>query len=222
MNLSNNNIGFISAFVGGVVLSFTPCAYPLIPVVAGYIGIRTGRSKWKSLVLCFVYVTGIAVTYSLLGVIASLTGRLFGGITSNPWFQIGAGIMILVFGLSMFDFFILHVPLLRKHHIKSDGGYISTLVFGISSGLIISPCTTPVLGTILLHLSAKRDIMYGALLLLVFAYGMGLVLILAGTFGSVIAQLPKSGKWMVYVKKMYAFILMAMGVYFICAAIGRF
>jgi cytochrome c-type biogenesis protein len=221
MNLSDSHISLLSAFVGGMGLSFTPCAYPLIPIIAGYIGIRTGRSPWKTLALSFVYVTGIAVMYSLLGIAASLSGRLFGSIGANPAVHIFAGALLIIFGLSMFDFFALHVPILKNHRIQSDGGFISTFLFGVTSGLIISPCVTPVLGSILLYLSAKNNVVYGGLLLLVFAYGMGSILILAGACSSILVRLPKSGRWMGHIKKVYAFILVAAGAYLIYASLRR-
>jgi thiol:disulfide interchange protein DsbD len=221
MNLSDSHVSLVSAFLGGMGLSFTPCVYPLIPIVAGYIGIRTGRSRLKTLGLAFVYVTGISVTYALLGIFASLSGRLFGSFGSHPVVHIFAGIAVIVFGLSMFDFFTLHVPILKNHRIQGNGGFISTFLFGITSGLIISPCVTPVLGSILLYLSAKNNIVYGGLLLLVFAYGMGFILILEGAFGSLLVRLPRSGVWMGHIKKIYAFILVAAGVWLIFASVRR-
>ncbi len=202
-------------------MSFTPCAYPLIPIIAGYIGIRTGRSAWKTLALSFVYVSGIALMYSLLGMAASLSGRLFGGIGAHPAAHIFTGAVVILFGLSMFDFFALHVPVLKHHRIRADGGFISTFLFGITSGLIISPCVTPVLGGILLYLSAKNNVAYGGLLLLVFAYGMGFILIIAGAFSSILVRLPKSGRWMGHIKKAYAVILVAVGAYLIFASLRR-
>jgi thiol:disulfide interchange protein DsbD len=221
MNLSGSPLDYLIAFSAGVLMSFTPCVYPLIPVSAGYIGIKAAESKLKGLFLSLAYVTGLAVTYSLLGLAASLTGTLFGQFSSSPLAYFLAGAVIIFFGLSMLDLFslplsgIIKLPLLKKR------GYFSVFFLGLVSGLIISPCLTPALGSILVYLAARKNLLYGAGLLFSFAYGMGLVLILIGTFSAALLKLPKSGKWMVYIKKACAFLLIAAGLYFVFIAIRR-
>lgn len=221
MNLSGSHVDYLIAFFGGIILSFTPCVYPLIPISAGYIGIRAGGSKLKGFVLSLLYVTGTSVTYSLLGLCASLSGKIFGAISAHPITYILAGIAIIIFGVSMFDVF--EIPLLnivKLSHTQSQG-YFSAFLLGLSSGLVISPCLSPVLGTILLYLATKKHILYGMTLLFTFAYGMGLVLILVGTFSAILLALPASGKWMVYIKKLSALVLIGMGIYFIFMGITR-
>jgi thiol:disulfide interchange protein DsbD len=221
MDLSINHIDYIKAFLGGVVVSFTPCVYPLIPISAGYIGIRAGGSKIKALILSLVYVSGVAVVYSVLGLFASLSGTIFGRISTHPLTQILVGAVIIFFGLSLLDKFILSLPNIIKPPVSRKPGYFSTFILGISSGLVASPCLTPVLGSILFYLATKKNLLYGATLLFTFAYGMGFILILAGTFSSLLFSLPKSGKWMVYIKKACAFVLIGMGLYFIYNGISR-
>lgn len=221
MNLSGSPFDYILVFCGGVLLSFTPCVYPLIPVSVGYITGRSGSSKIKSFLLSLVYVTGIALAYSILGLIASLTGMFFGKISVHPITLILVGTIIAIFGVMMwFDLFNLSWSNVKINSKKR--GYISTFVLGISSGLVISPCLTPALGSILAYLAAKKNVFYGMSLLLTFAYGMGLVLILAGTFSGILANLPKSGKWLVYVKRISSLILVFMGSYFIYNGIRSF
>lgn len=219
MTLSETPVDYLVAFLGGTIISFTPCIYPLIPITAGFIGIKAGGSKLKGLTLSLIYVTGVAVTYSLLGLLASLTGRFFGSVSSNPITYIFVGIMVMVFGLSMLDLFQIPWPNIIRLPIQRKKGYISTFLLGLSSGLIIGPCLTPVLGSILVYLATKKNILYGMSLLFSFAYGMGLVLILVGTSSSILVSLPKSGKWMVYIKKLGGIILLGMGIYFISLAI---
>jgi thiol:disulfide interchange protein DsbD len=101
-------------------------------------------------------------------------------------------------------------------------GYLATFLLGLSTGLVASPCLTPVLASILAYLAAKKNILYGMSLLMVFAYGMGIILILAGTFSSILINLPKSGRWMEYVKKIGALLLLGIGLYFIYSGIRRF
>ena len=222
MNLSGNPIDYLLAFFGGILISFTPCVYPLIPISAGYIGLNTANSKFKSFVLSIVYVTGIAVTYSILGLIASLTGQIFGRISSQPITYLIAGLVIIFFGLSMLDVFsisLLNAVRLPKHK-KED--YLSTFLLGLVSGLIIGPCLTPALAAILAYLATKKNIVYAVTLLFSFSYGMGLILILVGTFSNMLLRLPKSGRWMVWAKRLGGGIILLSGAYFIYTGIRRF
>lgn len=221
MNLSGSPVDYLIAFLGGVILSFTPCVYPLIPVSAGYIGIRSGGSKLRGFFLSLAYVSGIAITYSMLGLLASLTGRFFGSFTTHPVTYILVGLIMIIFGLSMLNAVQLSLPSLIKPVIFKKNNYLSALFLGLCSGLIISPCTTPVLGGILSILFTKKDIFYGMTLLLSFAYGMGLILIIAGTFSSILISLPRLGKRLLYIERLCAVILIGMGIYYIYAAIRR-
>ena len=105
MTLSGNPLDYLWVFLGGVLTSFTPCVYPLIPVSAAYIGTREGVSRAKGFTLSLTYVSGIALTYSCLGLLASLSGLLFGRVSSHPITYIVVGIVIIIFGLSMFGVF---------------------------------------------------------------------------------------------------------------------
>jgi len=221
MNLSVVPIDYLKAFLGGLFLSLTPCVYPLIPITASSIGIKAGGSKLKGLTLSLIYVTGIAITYSLLAVAASLTGKIFGTISSSPITYIAVGFIVMLFGISMLEIFTISLPNFIKLPMIKKQNYFSVFLLGLSSGLLISPCVTPVLGAILAYLVTKKNILYGATLLFIFAYGMGLILILVGTFSSILTGLPKSGKWMLYIKKASSFILIGMGIYFIFNGLVR-
>lgn len=203
------------------MVSFTPCVYPLIPVSVSYISIRS-NSKLKGFILSLIYVTGIAFTYSILGLIASSTGKIFGSISNHPVTYLAVGAVIFVFGLSMLDLFNISLGANFNNPLLKKKGYFSIFLLGITSGFIISPCLTPVLGSILAYLATRKNIFYGMSLLAVFAYGMGLVLILSGTFAGVLANLPKSGKWMVYFKKVAGILLIFIGIYFIYTGMRRF
>lgn len=222
MNISGSPLDFLFAFFGGIVVSLTPCVYPLIPISAAYIGARQSGSKLKGFSLSVTYVTGIAVTYSALGLIASLTGKIFGQISSSPITYILTGVIIILFGCSMFGIFDFVLPNLVKLPELKKQNYFSTFVLGLVSGLIIGPCTTPALGAILVFLATKKNILYGIILLFSFAYGMGLFLIIIGTFSSALTNLPKAGKWLEHAKKIGALILTGMGAYFIYIGIKRF
>ncbi|MCX5696663.1 MAG: sulfite exporter TauE/SafE family protein [Candidatus Omnitrophica bacterium] len=221
MNLSGNIIDLVKVFFAGVAVSFTPCLYPLIPVTASFIGASSSGSKAKGFSLSLVYVTGIALTYSILGLMASLTGMFFGRISSHPATYIIVGIIIVIFGLSMLNLFALYLPHFFRPPVIRKRGYFSTFVLGLSSGLVASPCLTPVLGTILFYLTTKTNIVYGATLLFTFAFGMGTLLIVVGTFSSIIVNLPKSGRWLDYIQKIGAIVLISIGLYFVYTGIRR-
>jgi len=219
MTLQGNFIDYILVFGGGVLVSFTPCVYPLLPVTVGYIGAKGAGSKIKGFLLSLVYVSGIAVTYSILGLIAAVTGSLFGAISSHPISNLIVGIIFILFGLSLME--ILKIPIPSISIKKTGGkGFLSVFVLGLISGLVIGPCIAPALGAILAYTASQGNMFYGASLLFTFAYGMGLLLILAGTFSGLFLSLPKSGAWLLKVKKISGLILIIVGIYFILKA-GR-
>jgi len=219
MSLSGSPLDFFLVFFGGVLVSFTPCVYPLLPITIAYIGANSANSKIKGFTLSLVYVTGVSITYAILGLIAVLTGSIFGKFSSQPLVRIIVGLIIILFGFTLWTEQGLRLPGLRLPVIKKPGTYLSCLILGITSGLVVSPCTAPVLASILVFVATKRNFIYGALLLFSFAFGMGLLLILAGTFSSVLATLPKSGYWMRLIKKICAIILIVAGVYFVVTGI---
>jgi thiol:disulfide interchange protein DsbD len=168
-----------------------------------------------------MYVTGIALTYAALGLVASLTGKLFGAVSSYPLTYIAVGAVIIISGLAMLDVFTMVFPAFVRLPMPRRGGVWSSLLLGLMSGLIIGPCVTPPLSAILAYLATTRNIVYGASLLFVFAFGMGTLLIVAGTFGSLLVALPKSGRWMEFSKKIAGIVLLAMGGYFVYTGIRR-
>jgi thiol:disulfide interchange protein DsbD len=221
MKLSGNPIDFVLVFLGGVTLSFSPCVYPLIPITASYIGINALGSKLKGLLFSFIYVTGIAITYAFLGILASLTGKLFGRVSSHPVTFILVGLIIIFFGFSMLNVFAMYLPTIINLSRFKRKGMLSVLILGLASGFVASPCVAPALGSILVYLTTTKNIIYGVGLLMAFAYGMGLILILIGTFSAMLLHLPKSGKWMQYVEKICAVILIGVGIYFTYNGIRR-
>jgi thiol:disulfide interchange protein DsbD len=222
MILVEQPLDIIKAFLGGVGVSFTPCVFPLVPVVVGFIGIKAGTTRLRGFLLSLAYVTGVAVTYSVLGLIASLTGRVFGMISTHPVTVIAAGVIIVFFGFFMLDVIHLPIPQFIKLPSTRSRGYGSVFILGLTSGLIVGPCTAPALGAILVYLATKQNILYGTTVLVSFAYGLGLILILAGTFSSLLINLPKSGKWLRSVQIIGALILIGMGITLVITGIRRF
>lgn len=209
-------LAYIAAFLGGILTSLTPCIYPMIPVTIGIIGSQAIEKKNKGFFLSLTYVLGIATTYSVLGVISSLTGRLFGEIATSPIANLIMGNICILLGLSMFDVFFLP-SFAFKFKIKG-AGLIKIFLLGILSGLIASPCITPILGVLLSYVATRQNILFGASLLWTFSLGMGLLLILVGTFTGIFVNLPKPGMWMIAIKRLLAIFLIGLGEYFIFVA----
>jgi len=213
---------YLAAYVGGVLTSFTPCIYPVIPITIAYIGARGSASKLGGLAVSLVYVLGMAVTYTALGGLAAFTGRLFGQLQSNPWMYFLVANICVLMGLSMLGLFTITVPVPRAianfRLTGQDKGFGGSFLIGIVSGLVVSPCTTPVLAVLLSLIAAKQQVMYGMSLMFVFALGLGTLLIIIGTFAQALAGIPRSGVWMTRINRIFGVILIGMGEYFLIKA----
>jgi len=218
MNLQGSPVDYLVVFLGGVLASFSPCVYPLIPVTIGVIGIDASRSRFAGFTLSAIYVTGIAFVYALLGLIAVLSGSLFGAISAHPLTRVIAGAVFIFFGLLLWDIFPLKTLQISTGFSLKKKLPWEIFILGLSSGLVISPCTSPILGSILIIVASRKNILYATTLLLTFAYGMGLILILAGTFSRILLSLSKSAAWTQKIKKLSGLILAGMGAYFILSA----
>ncbi|MGH9754996.1 MAG: cytochrome c biogenesis protein CcdA [Blastocatellia bacterium] len=219
------------AFVAGLLISFTPCVYPVIPIQLGFISGQTasaqangGRASWRGLTLSILFVIGMAIVYAALGAFASLTGALFGIWASSPWTYIMVGNVILLMALSMMDVIQLPTPrfLANWNPQRKGKGYVSALLIGASSGLVVGPCTAPALGAALAYVGATGDVLFGTTVLFVFAIGMGALMIALGAFSGALTSLPRSGEWMVKVKKGFGFALILIAQYLFVQAGQRF
>jgi thiol:disulfide interchange protein DsbD len=219
-------VAYLIVLLFGIVTSFTPCIYPVIPITVGYIGANASGSKGKGFLLSISYVIGIAVTYSILGGIAAMTGTMFGSISTNPIsYFIIANICILL-GISMLGVFELRLPsfLTRpRGHTGSGAGksggsvrqVAGSLAMGLAAGLVVGPCTAPVLAVVLAFVASRQNIIYGASILFTFALGMGFLLVILGTFTGLLVSMPKPGPWLNRVKKGFGWVLIIAGEYFL-------
>lgn len=216
-------LALLATYAGGVLVGFTPCVYPVLPIVIGYIGAREEKSNARRFILSVVYVFGMALTYTILGGFAALTGKLFGQLQANPWFYLAVGNIILFLGLSMLDMFVLNINMpgfMMKIQSAGRGGFLGSFLLGATSGMLIGPCTAPILAVLLVFVASKQNVLFGMSLLFVFAIGMGTLMIILGTFAGILANLPKSGAWMTVVKKAFGWILVGVGEYYLIMA-GR-
>lgn len=208
-------VAFIIVFIGGVAASFTPCVYPLIPVTITFIGVKAEGSKKKAFFLSLFYALGIAITYSLLGVVASLSGRLFGQWQNNPLVYLLLGNICILLGFNVLEVFALPLPQFIKKLPEVKSGFMGSFLMGLAAGFVMGPCTTPVLGVLLAFVAAKQNVIFGILLLFIFSLGLNALLVLAGTFSGILSSLPKSGVWLQRVKKLMGWGLILIGEYFL-------
>ncbi|MFH1395100.1 MAG: cytochrome c biogenesis protein CcdA [Candidatus Omnitrophota bacterium] len=220
-----NNISlltYIVVFLAGVMTSFTPCIFPLIPIVASVIGgVQGGKSRLRGFLLSLIYVFGMAITFSVLGTIAAVTGRLFGQVQSNPITCLIVGNVIIFFALVLLD--VIHLPIFLLSRvglgkITKSHGVFSVLFMGMISGLIASPCAAAILGALLAFVATTQNVGLGASLLFVYAMGLGTLLVIIGTFSGLLASIPRSEKIMKAVQKVFAFVMILVGEYFIFKA----
>lgn len=212
-------MAYLIAYASGIFVSFTPCVYPVIPVTVAFIATQSAGSKTRAFFLSLFYVLGTSFTYTVLGSVAALSGQLFGQIQTNPWtYFIFANVCVLM-GLSMLDVFTLPLPQsFVSGSSRQRKGFTGAFVLGAAVGLVLGPCTAPVLGTLLSLVATKQNLPFGMSLLFSFAFGMGTLLILLGSFTGLLASLPKAGGWMVWVQKIFGWGLIAMGEYFLIKA----
>ena len=171
-------------------------------------------------VISLVYVLGMAITYTTLAVVASLTGKIFGQFQNQPIVFLIVGNFFILFALVLFDFIpmpTIGINVQNKVKIKN---LWSVFLMGMISGLIVGPCTAPVLGALLVYVASRQNVLFGASLMFVFSYGVGASLILVGTFSGILSNLPKSGSWLLIIKRLCALFLFIAGEYFIIKA-GR-
>ena len=212
-------LAYVAVYLGGVLVSFTPCVYPVAPITIAFIGAHSSGSKRKGFVLSIIYVLGMSVTYTALGAIAALSGKLFGQLQTNPWtYMIMANICILM-GLAMLDAYVLpwRTPqfIARMQPREKTKGIISSFLIGMASGLVMGPCTAPVLAVLLGYVATQQNLFFAATFLFVFAFGLGTFLIILGTFAGLLANLPRSGPWMVRITHLFGWILIGTGEYFL-------
>ncbi len=207
---------YIIVFFFGVVVCFTPCVYPIMPVIIGYIGATDLRTKQEGFFRSLSYVLGLALVYSTLGAIAAFSGIFFGVIQSNFWVNLIVANIFILLGLFMLDVFQMpQISFFKKMTLQNRVGFGGAFLMGAVSGLVVGPCTTPLLGGILAYVATKQNVFLGISLLLTFALGMGCPLLVLGTFIGLLKKLPRSGYWMVRIKKIFGLLLIASGEYFL-------
>jgi thiol:disulfide interchange protein len=213
-------VALAAAFGGGVLASLSPCVYPLIPIVTAYVGSRTGgeKTRTRAFLLSLAYVVGMAAVYSLLGMLAALTGSFFGQISTSPWALLLVANLLLLVALNILEVIPFPTWFSRRPLEPSAGGVAGAFLVGAGSGLVASPCTSPVLLGLLTYVGTTQSVFYGGSLLFAFSMGMGILLVAVGTFSGVAAALPKPGAWMLGVKKALGVLMLILAEYYLIRA----
>ncbi len=209
-------ITFALVFLGGLALNLTPCVYPMIPITITYFGGQAQGKKGSLIAHSSIYVVGMAITYSILGVAAAMTGGLFGAAHQYPPVLIGIALVMVALALSMFDVYELRLPQsLNRLAGSSQKGFLGTFLMGLTVGIVAAPCIGPFVLGLLTYVGNRGNALLGFALFFVLALGLGVPFLVLGAFSGSIRRLPRSGAWMIWVRKIFGFILLAMAVYFV-------
>ncbi len=209
-------VAFLVIFLSGLALNLTPCVYPLIPITISYFGGQVGGKKGSLLIYALLYVLGMGITYSTLGVVAALTGSMLGSWLQNPVVLVFIALVMVGLALSMFGLYEIRVPTrLSSFAGQSKGGYLGSLFMGLTVGIVAAPCIGPFVLALLTYVGEKGDPVLGFWMFFVLSLGLGLPYLFLGVFSGSVNRLPRSGAWMIWVRKIFGFLLLAVAVYFL-------
>jgi thiol:disulfide interchange protein DsbD len=211
-------------FAAGLLTSLNPCIYPMIPITAAIVGgssMGGTVSRARTLLLSLTYALGLAIVYSILGVVAGMSGTIFGTVSSNPWVYFGMSQVLLLAALTMLDVLPVPVPaswLQRAATAGTGGRFTGALVMGAASGLVAAPCGAPVMAAVLTWVTTTKSAALGFVYLFSFSLGMCTLLIGVGLSAGLAARLPRAGVWMVWVKRGFAILMIAVAEYYLIQA----
>ena len=209
-------LGLLLVFLGGLALNLTPCVYPLIPITVGYFGGQSEGSTTKLFMMGVLFILGLAVTYSAIGVITSLTGAVFGALLQSPIVILIIVAIMLALSLSMFGVYEFKLPdsIVNKAG-GAKAGLFGAFFMGLTMGIVAAPCIGPFVLGLVTYVATKQDPYFGFLLFFVLAVGLGTPYLFLAVFSGKIKALPRAGEWMDAVKHIFGFILIGMALYFL-------
>lgn len=206
----------LGVFIGGLALNLTPCVYPLIPVTVSYFGGRSGQGQGRLLLHGFFYLGGLALTNSSLGVVAALTGGLMGAMLQNPLVLVAVAVILVFFATSLLGFWELRLPSrLTQAAAKSYAGYLGSLFMGLTLGVVAAPCIGPFVLGLLTWVASQGSVWLGFLVFFTLSLGLGLPLLVLALFSGSLEKLPRSGEWLLWVRKLMGWLLLGMAAYFL-------
>jgi thioredoxin:protein disulfide reductase len=204
----------LGVFIGGMALNLTPCVYPLIPITISYFGGR--RDKGRPIVHGLCFMSGLAFTNAILGVVAAMTGGLMGALLQNPLVLLLIAALLVLLGTSLFGFWDLRIPRgLMQLASKFYTGYFGSLFIGLTLGIVAAPCIGPFILGLLTWVASIGSPFFGFLVFFTLSLGLGVPLFFLALFSGFLKSLPRAGEWMLWVKALMGWIMMGMAVYFI-------
>ncbi|HZF68005.1 MAG TPA: cytochrome c biogenesis protein CcdA [Gemmatirosa sp.] len=238
--LSANPLAALPVLFGaGVLTSLTPCVYPMIPITAAIVGGQSAAERaaaasaaasgaapprtvrWRPIALTLAYVVGLAVVYAGLGLFAGLTGTLFGSVSTNQWALLAMANVLLLSALAMLDVIPVRMPralTTRAATAGTAGRATGAFVMGAASGVVAAPCSAPVMAAVLTWVATTRSAGMGFLYLLTFSLGMCSLLVAVGLSSGALARLPRAGMWMVWIKRLFALLMLGAAEYYLIQA----
>ena len=212
---------FLIVFFSGLALNLTPCIYPLIPITISYFGGQAGGRSSRVFLLALLYVFGMSITYSVLGTIAAMTGNLFGAALQNPFVILILAAILVALALSMFGLWEIRMPMfLARRTGSARQGYAGAVVMGLTMGIVAAPCIGPFVLGLLTYVGEMGKPLLGFFLFFTLAWGIGLPFLVLGMLSGSLSRLPRSGAWMIWVRKIFGFVLVAMALYFMRQLLG--
>jgi thioredoxin:protein disulfide reductase len=207
-------VAFLFIFLIGLSLNLTPCVYPLIPITISYFGAQVSGNKGQKILLAIVYALGMSVTYSVLGLVAALTGGLFGSMLQNPIVVLLLVLIFIALALSMFGLYEIRIPQsIANFSGKNRQGYAGTAIMGLTVGVIAAPCIGPLVLSLLVYVGQLGNPLLGFFMFFVLSMGLGLPYVFLAIFSSSITKLPRSGEWMEGVKVIFGLLMLILALY---------
>ncbi|MEI7811927.1 MAG: cytochrome c biogenesis protein CcdA [Ignavibacteria bacterium] len=215
-------LSLLIVFLGGLALNLTPCVYPLIPITVGYFGGQSEGKTGRLFILGVLYVLGLALTYSVIGVVTALSGAVFGALLQNTFVLLAIAGVLTALSLSMFGLYEFKLPdaLVAKAG-GAKGGYFGAFFMGLTLGIVAAPCIGPFVLGLVTYVAAKADPYFGFMMFFFLALGMGLPYLVLALFSGKIKNLPRAGYWMEAVKHIFGFILLGMALYFLVPVLPK-
>jgi thiol:disulfide interchange protein DsbD len=208
--------GFIAVYLAGLALCLTPCVYPMIPITVSYFGGQSDGKTSRTVLLAFLYLLGMATMYSSLGLVAALTGGLFGAAMQNPFVLGAIALVFVALSMSMFGLYEFRIPAaLSGVAGTAKQGALGAFIMGLTVGIVAAPCIGPFVFGLLTFVGQKGSPVLGFFLFFVLAVGLGTPFVVLAILSGSITKLPKSGEWMEWIRKLFGFILLVMAVYFL-------
>ena len=210
-----------AAFLFGVFVGFTPCVYPILPITVSYIGGIAHKRKLSGLFYSLIYVLGMALVYSTIGIIVAAVGGRIGAMWNNGWVLLALANFFILLALWQLKVIRIPIPQFIKGSGSKRGGVLGALSVGAASGLVVGPCTFPGLAAMVALISAGAEggatgsLLFGAAAMFAYSLGLGSLIVICGTFSGLLSSLPRSGKWLNVVEKVFALLLILAAEFFL-------